>query len=259
MNKMELEEKNPTSDFTIEPIKTAKHNIPQRKCQKQGILPKFPFSIGLIGRSGAGKTCCLLNILTRETMLKNYFNYILVYSPTCDIDDSFKSLKIPKENFVKKFDEDALENILLARKRLIKKRGIKWVAEHSRVLIILDDIICESKFMRSPSTLKMFVLLRHYLCSVIICSQSLTKIPRAIRLNCNALIIFPSTQSEVEVMKDELRPVSLTRSEFQKLVEYATEDQFSFLYFNEHAGKGKKIRKNLDEIIDIAQFKSSKK
>ena len=112
-------------DFTIKPIETDKSKIPLRACMKNGLLPRFPFSMMISGRSGSGKTNLLMNLLSRREFLQNYFHYIIVYSPTAgEYDDSYKSLGLPKENFKNDFSEEDLERLIESRKALIKKKGI---------------------------------------------------------------------------------------------------------------------------------------
>jgi hypothetical protein len=189
-------------------------------------------------------------------MYGNYFHYILVFSPTAGSeDDTYDALKIPQENFVKEFDPYILEMLIESRKEMIKAKGIEYVAKRSRVLIIFDDIIANRQFLHSSEALTLFSLLRHYLCSVIILIQSYTKIPRALRIQANATILFPSQRNEIEILKDELCPCSLNKKEFQKVIEHATADKHSFLYINNHSEKGKNIRKNLDQIINLDDFK----
>ena len=119
----------------------------------------------------------------------------------------------------------------------------------------MDDVIANRDFLNSPEALKMFALLRHYQCSICVLVQSYNKLPRALRINANATIVFPSTQSEVEILLDEITPAGITKKEFQRVIEYATEGKHDFLYINRHAERGEQIRKNLDEVIDINKFK----
>ena len=79
---------------------------------------------------------------------------------------------------------------------------------------------------------------------------------RALRINSNSLAIFPSTQSEIEVLKDEITPPGLNRKQFQKVIEDATSGRYDFLYINNHAEPGRRLRKNLDEIIDLQNYKN---
>ena len=243
--------------FKIQAIETDKNKIPLRACMKNGLLPRFPFSMMISGRSGSGKTNLLMNLLTRREFLQNYFQYIIVYSPTAgEYDDSYKSLGLPRENFKNDFSEEDLERLIESRKDLIKKKGIEWVAKNSRVLIILDDVIANRDFLNSPQALKMFALLRHYLVSVIVLMQTYNKLPKALRNNANAIMIFPSNRSELEVLKDELCPPSLNKKQFEKVISEATSDRYGFLYINNHAKPDKRLRKNLDEIINLDNYKN---
>lgn len=244
------------ADYKIESIPTDKSKVPLRKCMIDGILPKFPFSMMISGRSGSGKTNVLLNILTKDNMYNKYFHYTVVYSPTAGkYDDMYKILKLPEENFKNDFSPEDLNNLIESRKNLIDKKGIEWVVKNSRVLIILDDVIANRDFLNSPEALKMFSLLRHYQVSIIVLMQSYNKLPRALRINSNATIVFPSTQSEVEVLLDEITPSGLSKKQFTKVIEYCTDGRYDFLYINNHAEPDKRIRKNFDEVIDIKKYK----
>ena len=242
--------------FKIEAIETAKNKTPLKAVMKSGILPKFPFSFMISGRSGSGKTNLLMNILSRKEFLKGYFHYIIVFSPTAGTyDDSYNVLNLPPENFKNDFSEQDLENLIQSRKDLIDKKGIEWVTKNSRVLIILDDVIANRDFLNSPQALKMFALLRHYQVAIIVLMQSYNKLPRALRINANAVAVFPSSQSEVEVLLDEITPAGLKKKEFQKVIEYCTDGRYDFLYINNHADPGSRVRKNLDEVIDLNSYK----
>ena len=244
------------SDFKIEVLETDKSKIPLRGCMKQGIIPKFPSSVVFSGRSGSGKTNLLLNMLTRKEMLKDYYHFILVFSPTAGkYDDTYKVLNIPEENFIPDFNQQTFENLIKTRKDLIEEKGIEWVSKHSRVCLILDDVIANRDFLQSSTALRLFSLLRHYLCSIYIMIQSYTKLPRALRLNCNGTYIFPSSQSEVEILKDEVCPAGLTKKQFEKVIDYATSEPYNFLSINNHAKPKERFRRNLDEIINLENFK----
>ena len=235
--------------YKIEPIDSDKNDIPQRQCAKDGVMPKFPFSMMLSGSSGSGKTVLAMNILTKKELYGKFFHYIIVFSPTAgDYDDTYKILKLPAENFISKFDGEMLDKIIEARKKQIKEHGISWVAKNSRMLIIMDDCIADRQFLESPDALKMFALLRHYLVSVIVMIQSYKKLPKALRLNCNAVMVFPALRAEIEVIKDECCPAEYTKKEFEGVLQHCMSDKHSFFYINRHAEAGKRVRKNLDEI-----------
>ena len=81
------------STYEIKPLETEKNKIPLRSCMKKGIIARFPSSTCISGRSGSGKTQLLLNLLTNEKLLGNYFHYIIVFSPTAnETDDTYNAL-----------------------------------------------------------------------------------------------------------------------------------------------------------------------
>ena len=245
------------TDYSIKPLDTDKNKIPQRAISKVGVLAKYPFSWIISGKSGSGKTQLLLNSLSRENMLKDYYHIIVIFSPTAnDLDDTYDVLgDIPKENFIKTFDKNTLDSILENRKKMIKSKGIEWVAKYNRVCLLFDDCISEKSFLNSPECLKMFTLLRHYLCSCIILSQSFKQIPRSIRINASMLSIFPSLSSEVDIMIEEICPSGIIKKNFRSIIDYCTEGRFDFMHINNHAEPEKRIRKNLTEIIDLSKYK----
>ena len=245
------------SKYSIDAIQTDKSKIPLRACMKEGILPRFPFSMMLSGRSGSGKTNLMINLMTKKQFYGNYFHHIIVCSPTAGkYDDSYNQMKLPDENFITDFTPEFLNNIIETRKKEIDKDGIEKVAKTSRVCLILDDIIANREFLNSQESLKLFALLRHYLCSVIVMMQSYTKLPRALRLNCNAVMVFPCLQSETEVLIKEVCPNGIRPRDFEKVIDFCTEGTYDFLYINNHEKDSKKrIRKNLDTIINLDEYK----
>lgn len=67
-------------------------------------------------------------------------------------------------------------------------------------------------------------------------------------------MVFPALQSEIDVLKDEVTPPGITKKDFERVIEYATDGRYDFLYINRVAEPGKRVRKNLDEVIDLAKF-----
>lgn len=256
-----MEEKPEASNvYSIDVIETLKSKIPQRRAAKDQIMPRYPFSMMITGSSGSGKTNLMINILTKMNLYGKYFHRIIVFSPTTgSTDDMYKQLKLPKENFVSAMTPAHLEAIIQRRKTQIEEKGIEWVAKNDRMIIILDDVIAERNFLESPEALKMFALLRHYLVAVIVMVQSYNKLPRALRNNANAVMVFPSLQSEIQVLKDEITPPDITKKDFERVIEYATQGRYDFLYINRHAEPGRRVRKNLDEVLDLTRWKKGGK
>jgi len=255
---MEAKGEKPKSKYAIEVMETDKSKIPQRQAAKDGVMPKFPFSMMISGSSGSGKTNLLMNIMTRTDLYGKFFHYIIVFSPTAgSTDDMYKALKIPEENFIRDMKSEYITNLIAKRKDRIEAKGIEWVSKNERTCIILDDIIAERSFLESPDALKMFSMLRHYLCSIIVLVQSYNKLPRALRLQSRAVMVFPAQQSEVEILLDEITPSGITKRDFEGVIEYATSERYQFLYINRDAKPGEQIRKNLDDIINMADYRGT--
>ena len=236
--------------YKINVLETAKSKIPLRGSMKSGIIPRFPSTIMISGKSGSGKTNLMLSLLTRKEFYGSYFHQTLIFSPTAgEMDDTYNVLDIPKDNFRKDFTPTDLDDIIESRRELIKKKGIEWVAKNNRLLIIMDDIIADRSFLMSSQALKTFAMMRHFLVQIFVLTQSYNKIPRALRLNVNALMVFPASRSELNVLLDEITPDTHAKKEFEGLIRDATSEQYSFLYINYHAKKGTQIRKNINDKI----------
>jgi len=242
-------EKNKDEKYKILPVETAKNQVPLRSSMKNHIIEKYPCSTIISGRSGSGKSCLVNNLLSRKEFYGGYYHTISLFSPTAgDLDDTYDSLDLDPANVFNTFDPEMLNEFLEGRKAEIKKNGIEKTVKKSRVLLIFDDIIASNKFLKSKEALILFCLLRHYLCSVMILTQSYTKIPRALRLQANGTYIFPASRSEVEVLKDELCPPGMKKKEFEHVIADATGERYSFMHINNNAPKEKKLCRNMGEV-----------
>jgi hypothetical protein len=82
------------------------------------------------------------------------------------------------------------------------------------------------------------------------------KVPRSLRLNAMGTYVFPSTQSEVERLLDEVCPAEIKKRDFEQVISHCTNEQYSFMAINRHAPPGERIRKNLSEVVDLDKFKT---
>jgi hypothetical protein len=219
-----------TDELTVKALPTDKSDLPQTEYMKKKIISKFPSMTLNIGRSGSGKSTVVAHMMSDKKMYGSFFHTIHLFSPTGDQDDLVKHLKIPKRNIHTKPSEEDLINIIEKQNKLIKSRGIEWTGKNSRVLIIFDDIVANKKFLSGEGMLKVATMGRHSLISSIVNTQSYTKIPRAIRLQANAVILFPSSLSEVERVVEDHCPPHKPKKQFRHLVETATTGKHNFLY-----------------------------
>jgi hypothetical protein len=238
----------------IKPLKTEKSELPQTQAMEAEVINKFPSLTLCIGRSGSGKSNVVGNMLTKKYFLKDFFDEIYLFSPTAKSDDLVKHLKLKEEFIIEKLDEEAitkLNKIVDDNTEKIKKNGIKATAKNSKILIICDDCISEKVFIKSNILSRLATAGRHALISTIICSQSYTKVPRVIRLQCQGLIVFPSSNDEIELLCEDLCPPGISKRDFLELIKFATAERYSFLFVNHHCKDQKdKFRKKFNEIIE---------
>jgi hypothetical protein len=157
-------------------------------------------------------------------------------------------LGIDKKRIVVDDFENKLEHIFSVQDKIIKSKGIE---KSPKILLIYDDMQANAKFMRSKIFLRSFIANRHSNITTIFLSQSFTRTPRACRLQASNIMIFPASESEINLLVDEFCPAHTTSAQFYELVKEATKDQFNFLHINCKAPMQDRFRKNLDTILNI--------
>lgn len=230
--------------------------IKQPQAAEQGICPKVPFRLLCSGASGSGKSNCARWILDRY--YNGVWDRIIMLSPTAGLDPMWKDLKgMRKRDIHERPKASVLKNLLDKKERDVKRLG-KGRAPHT--LLILDDCIAESKFMNSPTFLRLFVRGRHANISTIVLTQSYVKVPRSSRIQCSHVVFFPSLSTEIERLYAEYGTHHLSKNAFFALVKEATEPNESethpFLYIDRYAPIDKRYRRNLDMALNIDAFAS---
>jgi septin family protein len=238
-------------NLKVKPLATKKSDLPQSKYMKANIINKFPSMLLNVGKSGSGKTTVINYMLTQPDFMKDFFHEIFLFSPTAKKDDLVDHLELDDDHIFTDINEDDLNTIIEYQDELIEKNGIEHTGENSRVLIIFDDILSNEKFLKSPAMIKLATMGRHSLISSIINTQSYTKVPRAIRLQANSVVLFPSNNSEVELLCDDYCPPHKKKNQFKKLIEHATKGKHDFLFINNFQPVETRFRKNFDIILKL--------
>ena len=186
-------------------------------------MPQPPFRMVVCGASHSGKSNMILNMLTvPEYGYKQHFGEdIFVFSRTLGLDDTWKSLNLPKTHMYDKWQDSVVREIMAYSKK--KRNGI---------LLLLDDLISDGDaFNRKNTNLlsELFYTSRHYRISLAICTQRYHAVQPALLANASAVIVFRlKTKREQEAFQD-------SQTQFDDLGEkydYATKERFSFLYMN---------------------------
>jgi hypothetical protein len=162
---------------------------------------------------------------------------------------------IPEEHFFDDYNDDAFRGIMeeqMSMIKLLKKYDQpKYLA--NRILIIFDDLVGSTLFAGSRGSYFKGVNTRHrhYSASFIMVSQGYKEIPKTIRTNWTALIVFEiGNEKEVEVIYEEYA-MGLKRDDWMELYKYATEGDHSFLYINFQKPKRLRMMKNFEEYLFI--------
>lgn len=183
---------------------TDKHTI-----KKSGELFNLPMRLGLVGRTGAGKTSVIGNLLARKDYYLGDFNGddIYIFSGSLDGDAKLKTiinqLDIPKSNLFDKYDGGVLHTIYdhiceLHNEAIEDKRTPK----HS--LIILDDVSFTGAMARhnakDDAINRVISNGRKFLVSIIQTAQKYTQLSTTSRENLSGVMIGPSTLKQLELI-----------------------------------------------------------
>jgi len=195
----------------------------------------------LIGPSGTGKTCTLVNMLTRDKFqINKIYKWIFVFSNTIDTDASWDVVR--EYNFVNHDPSNNSHNkkSKLAHIELIQGLQLEMIdeilhnqdakerADRKRVLIILDDVADQLKNSTILDTL--FFRGRHSKVNCFIATQSIKRVPRSIRINSPYFFIFKCSYNEFKVIAEE---ISLDDpKKFIALLTRATSPKYQFLTIN---------------------------
>lgn len=234
----------------IQVIKTSKDKIKQPKLSELGHIPKINTSTILSGRSGAGKSLLLANLIKRDDMLNGWFDEIFLISPSAESDDIQLSLNIPSKNVytdpLKGIEK--ISEIMSIQKDVI---SILKADKAPKICVIFDDCISNKKLLNHKSFIDCFISNRHFNFTSFICSQSWTAIPRRCRLQANNIIFFAGSQDEVRILSETHTPPGYSKKEFSKIINEITKEPYSFLYINLSQPIKSRYRKTLEHIINI--------
>lgn len=190
---------------------------------------------------------------TKGKKLKIVYNDEKSLQEQLDDKDSWDG-NIPEEDFFA--DIDRIPELINKQQNILDKLKDIGVGEKRRYvidrqLLIMDDQAGMFKQgIHSPLT-NFVIKHRHTSTSVIIVTQAYKAIPKTIRSNCNAIVIFDiPNKSEMAAIYEE-NPNGLSMNDWNSLYQHATAEPFSFLYINTKFPKGERMFKNFDTLLTI--------
>ena len=147
--------------------------------------PRKPFRFLVIGSSGSGKSMMIRNLVERQEF--GYADYykqeMFLISETLGMDRCWNALakRLPKEHVMDRWNDATVRQMMEYSKKT--KTGTLW---------ILDDLITSEAMANKRGSLlqKLFVMGRHYKCSLLLTSQKYRAIPSIMRANSTHVAVF---------------------------------------------------------------------
>lgn len=239
-----------TQRFKIQVLKTLKDKIKQPPQCKSNILPQINSPVLFVGDTGSGKSTVLVNLLTRKDMMGKCFDRVFLVSPTGKTDDIQKHLKLEDEEIISDLTEapEVIQELMDSQEQQIEKEGAHKSPFYA---IVYDDVIGDRELLKHACFVKSFIACRHYNFTTFLCSQSYTAVPRKCRLQAKNIIYFKGSNSENEKICEEYAPPGYNKKAFLRLIDFATDEPYSFLHINKRVHFSERYRRNFEEIILI--------
>ena len=220
----------------IKPIKVTEYEVKQSKYDQCG---KLPMRALICGPSGSGKTILLQNMIL--DIYKGCFSRIYIFSPSVDIDHTWKPVKdyISKEIkpqdkeriYFDSYDPEALAHIIKTQHKVVDYMKEQKHNTIYQILIIIDDFADSPEFTRNSRLLhQLYIRGRHQMISTITATQVFKAISPIVRKNITDLYIYRlRNQADLESIIEEVSAVYDKKTLYQ-LYKMATGEAYGFLY-----------------------------
>ena len=223
----------------------------QPAAAESGLVPKLSFRLLLSGPSASGKTNAARWML--DKYYDGAFDRIILMSPTAELDPVWRKLKgLKKQDRISRMSMRPIVKLLHKQEKDVKRNGKDRC---KKVLVIYDDTVGDNRIINSPEFLVSFIRGRHFCVSCIVMTQSYTKVPRSVRLQATAVMVFPSFRSEIERLYDEHGPYQLSKKEWYKMVmasmQKTADEQYPFFFIDSTKPVEERYRRCLYDCIVI--------
>ena len=185
----------------------------------------------ICGKTKAGKSRLLKYLLLTE-IKKKTFSKIILFCPTERINNFYSD--IIDNNFIfEEFNEDYLKDLV---QKLTQLNSNKKPKEMKKVLLILDDIVCDTDIHHSKVMKSIYTRCRHIALSIITTCQFINLVPPNVRVNSDFVLCGSMNRNSLNILCDEYQSPTIDRNEFTKMYSDATKD-YGFLVINNNSVK----------------------
>ena len=156
---------------------------------------KKPHTAIFIGQTGSGKNHLVLELIEKED--NSHFDYIIIICPTLRWNKTYS------KDWIKNDDKVWLIESKYRLYQWIEK--LSQLLAHSETLFIIDEIIAdESLDKRKQPLLELAISGRHRDYYLWLLTQSYTAIPKSLRGQAKALIVwYPKERADLKMIHDE--------------------------------------------------------
>ena len=223
---------------TITPIKLKEYNVKQSQYE---VAPKLPMRAMLVGPSGSGKSVLLSNMILN--IYKGCFSRIYIWSPSIDVDSTWKPVKEYIRDHIKPFDNEKvyfdsyepeeMAQVIHTHQKVIQHQKDKNHKDLYQILIVIDDFANNPDFTRKSQLLhQLYIRGRHYMISTITSTQVYKQIPPIVRKNMTQLFIYRlRNYADLQAIIEELSAVYDSKTLHAMYTE-AVDESYSFLYID---------------------------
>ena len=142
--------------------------------------------------------------------------------------------RIPEDLFMTDYDETVLGGLLDEQQKLITFLEHRGKTKHlaNRVLLVFDDLVGSNLFSSRRKNVfkKLNTNHRHFSTSILLVSQAYKEIPKTVRVNVSAVILFEiANEKELECIYEE-NPCSMKKDNWLEVYHHAVNEPYGFMF-----------------------------